>query len=74
MVFSSFVFLFLFLPLVILTYFAVKNRVFRNVVLLVFSLVFYAWGEPVYLLLMIGSIIINYFIALGIEAVSFYFC
>lgn len=67
MVFSSFTFLFIFLPLVLLTYFLAKKRQYRNVVLLVFSLIFYAWGEPVYVLLMLLSIIVNYFIALKIE-------
>lgn len=67
MVFSSFTFLFIFLPLVLLTYFLAKKRQLRNIVLLVFSLIFYAWGEPVYVLLMLLSIIVNYFIALKIE-------
>ncbi|MCI9087862.1 MAG: MBOAT family protein [Clostridia bacterium] len=67
MVFSSFTFLFIFLPMVLLTYFLVKKRQYRNIVLLVFSLIFYAWGEPVYVLLMLLSIIANYFIALKIE-------
>lgn len=67
MVFSSFTFLFAFLPLVLLTYFLAKKRQLRNIVLLVFSLIFYAWGEPVYVLLMLLSIIVNYFIALKIE-------
>ncbi len=67
MVFSSFTFLFIFLPLVLLTYFLAKKRQLRNIVLLVFSLIFYAWGEPVYVILMLLSIIVNYFIALKIE-------
>lgn len=67
MVFSSFTFLFIFLPLVLLTYFIAKKRKWRNVVLLIFSLIFYAWGEPIYVLLMILSIIVNYIIALKME-------
>ena len=67
MVFSSFVFLFIFLPLVIFTYFIIKNRTYRNIVLFIFSLVFYAWGEPVYVLLMLFSIVCNYFLALIID-------
>ncbi len=67
MVFSSFTFLFIFLPLVLLTYFLAKKRQYRNIVLLIFSLIFYAWGEPVYVLLMLLSIIVNYLIALKIE-------
>ncbi len=46
MVFSSLSFLYLFFPLCALAYYAGKNRVWRNSVLLAFSLVFYAWGEP----------------------------
>ena len=67
MVFSSFTFLFVFLPLVFLMYFVVKKRNYRNIVLFIFSLIFYAWGEPVYVLLMILSIIVNYIIALKME-------
>ncbi len=71
MVFSSFTFLFIFLPLVLLTYFLVKKRKYRNIVLLIFSLIFYAWGEPVYVILMLLSIIVNYFIALKIEKLKY---
>ena len=67
MVFSSFTFLFIFLPLVLLTYFFAKKRKYRNIILLIFSLIFYAWGEPIYVLLMILSIVVNYFIALKID-------
>lgn len=59
MVFSSFVFLFIFLPLVLLAYFIVPKKA-KNYVLLVFSLVFYAWGEHFYVFLMIASILIAY--------------
>ena len=51
MVFSSLNFLFLFLPAVLALYFAVPFR-FKNAVMLAFSLIFYGWGEPIYLLLM----------------------
>lgn len=60
MVFSSVVFLFLFLPLVLVCYFIVPNKV-RNIILLLFSLLFYAWGEPVYILIMIASTVCAYF-------------
>ena len=62
MVFSSTVFLFLFLPVVIAVYYnpIVKNRGFRNIVLLLSSLFFYGWGEPVFVFLMILSIIVNW--------------
>lgn len=59
MVFSSLVFLFTFLPLVLICYFAVPRRA-KNPVLLLASLIFYAWGEPVYLFLMLLSISFNY--------------
>lgn len=59
MLFSSTTFLFAFLPLVLITYFIVP-RVFKNAVLLIFSLVFYAWGEPVYVFLMLASIVVAY--------------
>ncbi len=59
MVFSSLLFLFRFLPLVLVLYFAVPKGL-RNLVLLLVSLVFYAWGEPVYVILMIVSILISW--------------
>ena len=55
MLFSSIVFLFSFLPSVMILYYLLPVR-FRNVILLLASLVFYAWGEPVYLFLMLLSI------------------
>ena len=66
MVFSSSIFLFAFLPIVILFYFVVPNK-YRNIVLLLASLVFYAWGEPKYILLMLVSIVVNYILAISIE-------
>ena len=60
MVFSSLIFLYLFLPLCLILYFSVKSLQAKNIVLVVFSLLFYAWGEPVYVLLMIGSAAMNY--------------
>ena len=59
MVFASPIFLFLFLPLTLAAYFAVPRN-WRNGVLLVASLVFYAWGEAPYLALVIGSVLFNY--------------
>ena len=59
MVFSSAVFLLLFLPTVLLVYYAVPERV-RNPVLVGFSLIFYGWGEPVYILLMLFSTVFDY--------------
>ena len=54
MVFSSLLFLLIFLHLNLLCYFFVDSIKAKNIVLLVFSLVFYAWGEPVYVLILIG--------------------
>ncbi len=59
MLFSSISFLYYFLPCVLLFYFIVP-RTWKNSVLLVFSLLFYAWGEPYYVLFMLGSITIGY--------------
>jgi len=59
MVFSSLNFLFLFLPLVMLCYFFAPRRL-RNGVLFLFSLVFYAWGEPIYVVLMLFSTLVDY--------------
>ena len=68
MVFSSPTFLFVFLPLSVLLYFAARGMAARNGVLLALSLVFYAWGEPVMVLLMLASIGFNYAAALAIDA------
>ncbi|MBE7065887.1 MAG: MBOAT family protein [Ruminococcaceae bacterium] len=69
MVFSSALFLFLFLPIVLIFYYnpIIKKRGYRNAILLISSLIFYAWGEPVFVLLMITSIIINFAIGLAID-------
>ena len=63
MVFSGLPFLFFFLPLTLAAYFLVPLR-FKKAVLLVASIIFYAWGEPVYVLLMLLSIAVNFFMAL----------
>lgn len=67
MTFSSLIFIFVFLPLFILSYFIIKNRKYRNFIILIFSLAFYAWGEPLYIVLMLFSITINYVFALFID-------
>lgn len=59
MLFSSNVFLFVFLPIVLGMYFLCPRR-YRNGVLLLFSLFFYGWGEPKYLFLMVGTILLDY--------------
>ena len=60
-------FLYAFLPLNLILYFTTKNRAFRNAVLIFFSLAFYAWGEPVWITLLIFSATIDYFHGLLIE-------
>ena len=69
MVFSDLFFLFVFIPAFAACYLAARaadkrffesNNTLRNAVLILFSLIFYAWGEPVYLFLMIGTVAINY--------------
>ena len=59
MIFSSLFFICVFLPVTLVLYYAVPRR-FKNALLLLVSLIFYAWGEPVYVLLMIFSILFNY--------------
>ena len=66
MLFSSIPFLFYFLAAVLVLYFIVPWKL-KNAVLLLFSLVFYAWGEPKYVFLMIGTIALFYFCGLAIE-------
>jgi alginate O-acetyltransferase complex protein AlgI len=66
MVFSSLEFLFRFLPIILLVYFVAPKR-FRNGLLLVASLFFYAWGEPIYVALMVISSAVNFFLALAID-------
>lgn len=60
MVFSDLFFLFEFLPVFLAFYFITRNTKFRNAVLTVFSLLFYAWGEPVCIALLIFSSILDY--------------
>lgn len=64
MIFSSGVFMFVFLPCTLVMYYAVKSRAAKNYILLVTSLLFYAWGEPVFVFVMLVSIIANWFLAL----------
>ncbi len=60
MVFSNLFFLYVFLPLLFLAYFVIKNNAYRRGVLVAFSLLFYAWGEPVCVFLMIGLVGADY--------------
>ncbi|SHH96806.1 MBOAT family O-acyltransferase [Clostridium grantii] len=62
MVFSSLIFLFMFLPITLILYY-ISPRYLKNLILLISSLIFYAWGEPVYIILMLFSIITMFFFA-----------
>ena len=66
MVFSSTIFLFVFLPAVLLGYYLLDRR-FKNTFLLLASLLFYAWGEPRFIFVMIASILVNHIFALLID-------
>ena len=67
MVFSSSAFLFLFLPGLLICYylFPLKSRAWRNAVLLLFSVGFYAWGEPSFVVVMLASIFVNWLLVLA---------
>ena len=66
MLFSSLVFLFIFLPSVIFLYY-ISPRKLKNSILLIFSLFFYGYGEPKYLIIMLLSIAINYIMGLLVD-------
>ena len=66
MLFSSIPFLYCFLPAVVLVYFLVSRKL-KNAVLLLFSLAFYAWGEPKYVFLMIATIALFFLCGLAID-------
>jgi len=67
MVFSSPIFLFLFLPVVLTLYWAFPGVRARNYWLLINSLIFYAWGEVIFILVLLGSTLGNYFLGLWVE-------
>lgn len=66
MLFSSLLFIFFFLPIFLLIYYLVPFK-FKNIILLIFSLVFYAWGEPKYIFLLIFVTLLNYMCGLLID-------
>lgn len=66
MVFSSILFLFTFLPITLFLYYILPKS-FKNIILLASSLLFYAWGEPIYILLMLLTIVFDYVMALQIH-------
>ena len=63
MLFSSITFLFVFLPVVLLVYY-ICPRKFKNFTLMIFSLLFYGWGEPKYIIVMLISIFVGYVMGL----------
>ena len=67
MVFASLIFIFVFLPVNLVLYYAWGNEEYRNWLLVIFSFFFYAWGEPVWIILMIISASVDYVNALVIE-------
>ena len=67
MVFSSLIFLCIFLPVVLLLYYTSKNITYKNTVLIIASLFFYAWGEPVWVTLLIFSAFVDYVCGLIID-------
>ena len=69
MLFSTTIFLFVFLPRVLAVYYnpIIRSRQFRNVFLLLASIFFYAWGEPFYVLLMLLSIVVNWGLGLLVD-------
>ena len=60
MLFSSLTFLYIYIPLLCFLYFIINNSVYRRVILTIFSVLFYAWGEPVFVFLILGSVFVNY--------------
>jgi len=67
MVFSSLTFLYIFLPINLVLYYLTKNAVFRNIILILFSFIFYAWGEPLYVFLLLGTATLDYLNGLFID-------
>lgn len=68
MVFTDLIFLFCFLPISVLLTKQIRNINLQNILLVVFSLLFYAWSNPIYVVLLILSILWNYFTAFELEA------
>ena len=67
MVFASLLFIFIFLPLNLILYYSSKNKKYRNYILIVFSLIFYGWGEPIWITLLILSSLFDWGNAIFIE-------
>ena len=72
MVFSSLEFIFIFLPIFLVLYFP-SNKKYKNILLFLFSIVFYTYGsfkQPFFIVLILGSVVVNYFLGLKIETES----
>ncbi|MCH5203396.1 MAG: MBOAT family protein [Oscillospiraceae bacterium] len=68
MIFSSLIFLYLFMPICLVAYNVIKPIKAKNAVLIILSLAFYAWGEPTRVIFLILSAVVNYFVGIGIGA------
>ncbi len=67
MIFADLFYLYVFMAACFVAYFISRKTVYRNCVLIVFSLIFYAWGEPVWVFLLLGSVTVNYFAGILID-------
>ncbi len=67
MLFCSLTFLFVYFPVVLFFYFLVKKLSLKNIVLLIASLIFYAWGEPIYIFLMLLTIVVIYIFGIYLD-------
>lgn len=67
MIFSSLIFLYLFLPICLISYAAAREMRLKNMVLVIFSLIFYAWGEPVRIIYLLLSAMLNYLFGIGVR-------
>ena len=70
MVFSSVIFLGIFLPVSLISYFIMPGRTGKNIVLLIFSLMFYAWGEPKWVFIMAALTFADYLFAMLMDKVN----
>ena len=66
MIFNSTTFIWIFLPILLILHYIVKDK-YKNILLVIASLIFYAWGEPLYVILLIGSILINYILGIILD-------
>ena len=66
MIFSSLIFLYLFLPICLVAYLVARPIKVKNAVLIILSLAFYAWGEPTRVIFLLLSAVVNYFVGVGI--------